>query len=96
VRSGLVDDAHYARARADALARRGAGDAFVRFELHRAGVADELVEDALAALPPEAERAERVVARRGRGARTARYLRAKGFSEDVVADVAGESASGLG
>lgn len=96
VRSGLVDDVRYARARADALARRGAGDALVRFELHRAGIADDLVEDALAALPPEAERAERIAARRGRGARTARYLQAKGFSDDVVSAIAGETASGLG
>ena len=33
---------------------------------------------------PERERAERIVASRGQGAKTARYLAAKGFSQDTV------------
>jgi SOS response regulatory protein OraA/RecX len=42
------------------------------------------VEQVVAALEGERERAERIVARRGQSAKTARYLAAKGFSQDVV------------
>ena len=38
----------------------------------------------MSALEGERVRAERIVARRGAGAKTARYLAGKGFSEDVV------------
>ena len=34
-----------------------------------------------------AERAQRIVGRRGASAKTARYLAGKGFSDDVVRDV---------
>lgn len=86
-RTGLVDDARFAEARARSLAARGGGDGAIRHALRLAGVAGELVEDALQALPPEAERAAVIVTRRGAGPKTARYLRGKGFSEDVVASV---------
>ena len=39
---------------------------------------------ALEALDSERDRAERIVARRGVSAKTARYLASKGFPEDVV------------
>ena len=83
-RTGLVDDRRFAEARAEQLADRGAGDAFIRHDLLRAGVDAELVEHALSALDGEPERAERIVARRGSGAKTARYLAGKGFSDDVI------------
>jgi len=86
-RTGLVDDRRFAEARAERLADRGAGDAFIRHDLLRAGVAADLVEHALAALESEHERAELIVARRGVGAKTARYLAGKGFSHDVVHSV---------
>ena len=38
----------------------------------------------MSALEGERERAERIVARRGPGAKTARYLAGKGFSDDVI------------
>jgi SOS response regulatory protein OraA/RecX len=38
----------------------------------------------LEALEDERARAERIVARRGSGAKTARYLSGKGFSDDTV------------
>lgn len=62
-----------------------------------AGVADDLVETALAELEPELERARSIVFRRGASAKTARYLHGKGFSDDVVADVvAGRDGDELG
>ena len=95
-RTGLVDDRRFAERRAAALAGRGAGDGLIRHELASAGISDELVEEALAALDPELERARMVVERRGAGARTARYLSGKGFAGDVVGAVAGESGEELG
>jgi SOS response regulatory protein OraA/RecX len=79
-----VDDRRFAEARAAALADRGAGNAFIRHDLRLAGVDDDVIEDALAALDDERVRAERIVARRGGGSRTARYLAGKGFAEDTV------------
>jgi hypothetical protein len=56
-----------------------------------------VIEDALAALDPEEHRAAAIVERRGFGPKTARYLRGKGFSEEVVSGlVAGESAREIG
>jgi SOS response regulatory protein OraA/RecX len=83
--AGLVDDRRFARARAEDLARRGYGDAAVRHDLERQGVPAEAVEAALDALEPEAKRARRLVDRRGRGPRTARYLAGRGFAEDACA-----------
>jgi regulatory protein len=84
VRTGVVDDRRYAESRAFSLAERGAGDELIRHELRGAGVEPDVVEEALATLAPERERAELVVARRGGGPKTARYLAGKGFAEDVV------------
>jgi len=83
-RTGLVDDRRFAEARAAGLAARGAGDAFIRYDLRLAGVDDDVIEHALTALEGERVRAERIVRRRGVGAKTARYLVGKGFSEDIV------------
>ena len=91
VRTGVVDDRRYAESRASSLADRGAGDALIRHELLRAGVESDLVEVALEALAGERERAERIVARRGGGAKTARYLAGKGFAEEVVRAVVAHS-----
>lgn len=91
VRTGLVDDRRYAELRASSLADRGAGDALIRHELRRAGVDEDVLEDALAVLADEHERAEAIVARRGASARTARFLAGKGFAEDVVRAVVADS-----
>jgi SOS response regulatory protein OraA/RecX len=88
--AGLVDDERFARNRALALAGRCLGDTAIRFDLERYGVAPELVEGALAELEPEAARAERIVASRGRSPATARFLARKGFGEDAVESAAGE------
>jgi regulatory protein len=90
-RTGIVDDRRFAESRAATLARKGAGDAFIRHDLTAAGVDREVVEDALATLDDEAKRARQVVERRGASARTVRYLVAKGFPADVARTVVAES-----
>ena len=88
-RVGLVDDDRLAAARAQALAERGYGDAAIRFDLERQGLAGEAVGAALAALEPERERARRLVEQRGRDARVARWLATKGFHAEAVEDAVG-------
>jgi SOS response regulatory protein OraA/RecX len=96
-RAGFVDDARFAEGRAELLAGRGAGDLLIAGDLDRQGVEPEVALAAIAALEPEACRAERLVAARGRTVRTLRYLASKGFSEEalegLVADLGPE---GLG
>jgi regulatory protein len=89
-RVGLVDDERFARSRAAALAERGWGDAAIRADLDARGIAVELVDDAVATLDPEPERAARVAGQRGGGPRTARYLAARGFDPDVVGSLIAE------
>jgi SOS response regulatory protein OraA/RecX len=93
-RTGVLDDRRFAESRAVALAGRGAGDALVRHELVRAGLEDDLVDEAIARLEPESERAQRIAERRGFGAKTARYLSGKGFSEDSLSAVVARSGGG--
>lgn len=88
-RSGLVDDARFARTRAEALAERGYGDAAIHHDLDRRGVAPDVIEAALESLETEAERARRLVERRGPGVGTARYLASKGFGEEALETAAG-------
>jgi regulatory protein len=95
--AGLLDDRRFARERARTLAGRGSGDALIRDDLERHGIAAEEIEAAVALLPAEAERAAAVVARRGRGPKTARYLAARGFGEDALTlSVAAEDEAALG
>jgi SOS response regulatory protein OraA/RecX len=82
--AGLVDDARLAAARAETLAARGQGDAAIRWDLERRGIAPDEVEAAVARLEPERERAFRIVAERGSGPATARFLARRGFDEDAV------------
>jgi regulatory protein len=85
-RVGLVDDARVAAQRAEALAGRGYGDAAIRYDLEHEGLAGELVEEALAALEPERERARTLVERRGAEARTGRWLAGRGFEAATIED----------
>jgi SOS response regulatory protein OraA/RecX len=82
--AGLVDDGRFAANRALSLADRGYGDAAIRHDLERQGVAGELVDAALGGLEAESLRARRLVEARGPGVKTARYLAAKGFGEDAL------------
>jgi SOS response regulatory protein OraA/RecX len=88
-RAGLVDDARLARTRADNLAERGYGDAAIRHDLRRQGVASEVIQEALEGLEAETERARRLVELRGQGPSTARYLASKGFGEEALEAAAG-------
>jgi len=83
-RYGALDDGRFALARAAALAERGLGDAAIAFRLERDGVDQEHSAPALAALEPERERAARLSERRGTGARTARWLAARGFAPESI------------
>jgi SOS response regulatory protein OraA/RecX len=83
-RAGLVDDRRFAFDRSAALAERGYGDAWIRWDLERRGVAAELVESAIAGLADESSRVERVLEERGGGPRVARLLARRGFGEDAV------------
>ena len=85
-RTGLVDDARVASTRAGGMADRGYGDAAIRFDLERQGLAGELVEEAVSALVPERERAKQLVERRGAEPRTARWLASRGFDPASVED----------
>jgi regulatory protein len=84
-RTGLVDDGRFAQERARVLAERGKGDAAIRFELERAGVGSGEIQQALASLEPERERAAALVSRRGATPATARLLAGRGFDEELVA-----------
>ncbi|HEX4929220.1 MAG TPA: RecX family transcriptional regulator [Gaiellaceae bacterium] len=83
-RIGYVDDERFARTRAEQLAERGSGDALIRDDLERRGLAAELIDLALGALEPERERAARIADGRGRSVKTARYLASKGFGEEAL------------
>jgi regulatory protein len=83
-RIGYVDDERFARTRAEQLAERGSGDALIRDDLERRGLAADVVELALGALEPERERAARIAAQRGRSVKTARYLASRGFGEEAL------------
>ena len=80
-RVGVLDDGRTAELRADRLAERGYGDAYIRAELERRGLPAEA---ALAELEPEAVRAARLVVKRGGGASTAAWLSRRGFGDEGV------------
>jgi SOS response regulatory protein OraA/RecX len=84
VESGLVDDARFARARAELLAERGAGDEAIRHDLVQRGLRSADVERALQPLEPERGRAERVAASLGGGLAAARTLARRGFGADSI------------
>jgi SOS response regulatory protein OraA/RecX len=83
-RSGLVDDARFAATRAHQLAERGFGDLLVLADLERQGVDEHVARDAVVALDPEADRAARIIARRGATPQTLRYLASRGFGEEAL------------
>ena len=96
-RLGYVDDERFATLRAAALAARNCGDEMIRADLEQRGVAGSMIDAAIAELEPEQERAERIVASRGRSSKTARFLAARGFAEEAIeAVVASEDGEGVG
>lgn len=93
-RAGLLDDARFAASRAEALAERGAGDLLVLDDLARHGVDTETAQHALSLLEPESVRLARIVAGRGRSARTLRYLASRGFAPESLDDLIAELENG--
>ena len=65
-RAGYLDDERLAVSRAGALASRGMGDDGIRADLERLGIVGEHADAAMSGLAPEHERAERILATRGR------------------------------
>jgi regulatory protein len=99
--AGYLDDARFARSRAEQLAARGYGDDWIRADLGAQGVAAAMVADALAGLEPEAERAARLWTSLSGGVRAARTLARRGFAEDTLeallaGSVAHDPATGVG
>ena len=92
-RAGLVDDHRFAHDRASVLAARGAGNSLIADDLERQGVAEDEIRAALEALEPESVRVARIVEARGRTAKTARHLAAKGFSEESLESLVAELSS---
>jgi regulatory protein len=83
-RVGYIDDGRFATARAQALANRGYGDAWIRHDLAGHGVPAEAVAEAIGALVPEAERAAALVGRLGRTPKTGAQLARKGFGQEAL------------
>jgi len=92
-RIGYLDDARFARQRAESLADRGYGDEAISALLAAEGVEPEVAGAAVGALRPEVERAAEIVASLGASPRTAARLARKGFGEDAVEAAAGEFAT---
>jgi len=88
-RAGAVDDARVAANRAASLAERGYGNAAIRFALAGEGIAAELIEDAVAGLVPERERAERMLGDGAPDPKTLRRLAAKGFDLESLPGMSG-------
>jgi regulatory protein len=82
--AGYVDDVRFACARAEHLAARGYGDAWIRADLERQGVGAEAIGDAVEGLAPEAERARHEWGQLTGGIAAARALARRGFAEDSV------------
>ena len=87
-----VNDRTYALERARSLAERSYGDAAVRYILEQERVGSELIEEAVAALEPELERAQTLLAGAADRRRALRRLATRGFSDETLEDV-GESES---
>ena len=85
-----LNDRSYALERARSLAERSYGDAAVRYILEQERVGSELIEEAIASLEPEAERARALLAAAADRRRTLRRLVTRGFSAETLEDL-GES-----
>jgi SOS response regulatory protein OraA/RecX len=87
-RTGLVDDARLAESRAELLARRGYGDAAIRSDLRRRLIPAETARDAVAALEPELDRAQRLLEGQAVTPALLRRCANRGFSRDTLDSVA--------
>lgn len=95
-RVGYLDDGRFAAARAASLAARGLGDEAIRADLAAHRVPLELLEEAVAGLTPEAERACALAERLGRTPRAAARLARKGFGPEALEAAFGIEIAGDG
>ena len=96
-RAGYVDDARFARARAEQLVTRGYGDDWIRADLDAQGVVAEVAADAIAGLEPEGERARGEWAKLRGGLPAARTMARRGFAEETLeALLAQDPSAGVG
>jgi len=86
-RAGLVDDAGLARSRAEALARRGYGNAAIRADLRKRLFPAETVAAAVSELEPEIDRARRLSETEIPAAKLLRRLAGRGFSRDTLEEI---------
>ena len=87
--AGVVDDARTVAARARSLADRGWGNAAIAARLEAEGFRESDVDAALAAVLPERERAQAVLAGVGDRRRAWKLLARRGFDGETVEDVLG-------
>ena len=96
-RAGYVDDARFARARAEQLAPGGSGHLWSRAALVALGGAPAPAPDAIARLEPEAERARGEWAKLRGGLAAARTMARRGFAEETLeALLARDPSTGVG
>jgi SOS response regulatory protein OraA/RecX len=89
-----LNDRSYALERARSLAERSYGDAAVHYILEQERVGSELIEEAIASLEPEVERARALLAATADRRRTLRRLVTRGFSAETLEDVGGSEGFG--
>lgn len=87
--AGALDDRRVASTRAETLADRGWGDAAIEAKLAQAGVDEELVREAVAALEPETDRARQILGRVADPTKAARRLASRGFAPETVGELLG-------
>ena len=84
-----LNDRSYALDRAQSLAERGYGNAAARYILEQEKVGSGLIDEAVAALEPELERARAIARSVADRKRLLRRLSRRGFDSDVIEQVAG-------
>ena len=89
-RAQYLNDRTYALGRAQSLAERGYGDAAVRHILEQERVVPELIEEAVASLEPELERARGLALAETNRKRLLGRLARRGFEYDTVEQIAEE------
>jgi regulatory protein len=83
--AGYVDDERFAADRAASLAGRGYGNAAIAAKLRAEAVPSAVIDNTVAQLPPEDERARDLVGRKRAGSdRLGAMLQRRGYSTDAI------------